>query len=159
MNQPPTRALKWEGGLHLLDQTRLPESTDWLHIQSVEQLISAIQRLSVRGAPAIGCAAAYGMVLAAQDCGNGEEWKAQLLTQGAALRAARPTAVNLLVGVDLMVSHGLSMLDKQAFDLAGFQASMLEKAMSFHKADEESCAAIGRHGASLLKEGARILTH
>ena len=158
-SKPPTRALKWEGGLHLLDQTRLPGSTEWLHIQSVEQLISAIQRLSVRGAPAIGCAAAYGMVLATQDCSNGEEWKTQLLGQGKALREARPTAVNLVVGVDLMVNHGLTLLDKETFDPNAFQTSMLEKAKSFHKADEESCAAIGRHGATLLKEGACILTH
>lgn len=89
------RTIDWrDDHIVAIDQTRLPEALEYLHIRSVGELIIAIQRLAIRGAPALGAAGALGVLLAA---GNAEEigW----------LRAARPTAVNLAWGVDRVLAH------------------------------------------------------
>ncbi|MFM7147343.1 MAG: S-methyl-5-thioribose-1-phosphate isomerase, partial [Actinomycetales bacterium] len=97
------RTLAWDeqdGALLLLDQTLLPETEAVIRCTDLDSLIDAIQRLAVRGAPALGAAGAYGVALAMLQ-GDRAGWSRQtLLTQIARLRAARPTAVNLAWGVD-----------------------------------------------------------
>src|SRR5436305_7226812 len=88
------RSIDWDGGaVRLIDQTALPERTEWLRLTGVDDLVAAIRRLAVRGAPALGAAGALGVALAAH---RGEDPQAA----GQRLRAARPTAVNLAWGVD-----------------------------------------------------------
>jgi len=94
------RALKWENSvLHLLNQTLLPNQAEWILCRDLDRLIDAIKRLEVRGAPAIGVAAAFGMVFAAQTSTNREEF----LEKAENLKKARPTAVNLMWAVDFLV--------------------------------------------------------
>ncbi|MEM6799382.1 MAG: S-methyl-5-thioribose-1-phosphate isomerase [Planctomycetota bacterium] len=144
------------GQLRLLDQTKLPAEASFLTCLNVRDVWQAIKRLSVRGAPAIGIAAAYGICLAVQ----------KDRTQRAAneacdfLATSRPTAVNLFWALDRMRQR----VDAIAADGAQEQLPerLLAEARAIHTEDRELCAAIGRHGADLLDDlptGAGILTH
>src|SRR5919197_2619771 len=105
------RTIAWTGdALRIIDQTVLPGRLEYLDLRDVDALVSAIQRLAVRGAPALGAAGAYGVVLAMlQGARNG--WDDQAVAAAIEqVRAARPTAVNLAVGVDRvapLVADGL----------------------------------------------------
>lgn len=141
------RTMEWvgdeRGHLRLLDQTRLPTEVVYRDIRSVEDLWHAIKQLQVRGAPAIGVAAAYGMVLAAQH----DPSPAALEKARNYLATARPTAVNLFWALDRM-----SRVPPNAADL-------LAEAHAIYHEDVRTCLAIGRHGAALLKDGMGVLTH
>jgi methylthioribose-1-phosphate isomerase len=135
-----------DGKVEILDQTRLPGEEVWLAIETPEQMIEAIQSLRIRGAPAIGVAGAFAVALAAGDA-------AAVRAAAPAIAAARPTAVNLRWAVDRM----LRRLDDAPFDAP--RAALLEEAEAIREEDEASCRAIGRNGAALLGEKARVLTH
>ncbi|HEU5058048.1 MAG TPA: S-methyl-5-thioribose-1-phosphate isomerase, partial [Kofleriaceae bacterium] len=133
--------MRWESGvLHLLDQLRLPGEEVWVACRSAEEVADAIRRMVVRGAPAIGCAAAYGVALAARAGGSIE--RAALL-----LAASRPTAVNLFWALDEMRRAGS--------DPAALEA----RAIAIQEEDIAMCRAIGRHGAALVPDRATVLTH
>jgi methylthioribose-1-phosphate isomerase len=138
-----------EGHLELLDQTLLPGRIEVLRIETLEELIAAIQRLSVRGAPAIGVAAAYGMVLGVRGAADAA-WISRLQSSAEALIAARPTAVNLSWAVRRMQAAGAS---------APSVDSLLEEARAIHDEDKALCRSMGSHGAPLIPEGATVLTH
>ena len=126
-------SIRWDGStLHLLDQRALPTRTEWLKIQTWEQTAQAIAAMVVRGAPAIAITAAYGLVLAVKH--NADRSRAT-----AALRAARPTAVNLGWALDRLESIDDTDLE--------------DEAVAIHTEDRDTCAAIGRHGAPLLTGG------
>jgi methylthioribose-1-phosphate isomerase len=144
--------LRWEGDegghLVLLDQTRLPGEAVELHCRTVDDVWHAIKRLAVRGAPAIGIAAAYGVCLKARE-GDVERACDYLAT-------SRPTAVNLFWALDRM-----RRVAKNA-NRNALAATLLTEARRIHDEDRASCAAIGRHGADLLADlpiGASLLTH
>lgn len=154
---PPT--LRWEGGvdghLVLVDQTRLPREAVGLHCHTVEDVWQAIKRLAVRGAPAIGVAAAYGVCLA----GRGKEPRHSLLSACDYLATSRPTAVNLFWALERMRRVVESNSTRTASE---FAERLLAEARAIHEEDRTMCAAIGRHGADFLAElpvGAGILTH
>ena len=161
-NQPAIPAtLRWEGGISghlvLLDQTRLPGETVELRCSTVEQVWQAIRRLSVRGAPAIGVAAAYGVCLDAAHASEACDY----------LATSRPTAVNLFWAIDRMrrvaleASRGVPA-PGAAEPPPPLADRLLAEARAIHDEDREMCAAIGRHGADLLSDlppGAGILTH
>jgi len=132
------------GHLRLLDQTRLPTERHTLECRAVQDVWDAIKRLSVRGAPAIGIAAAYGCVLGAQ-----REAFADATTH---LATSRPTAVNLFWALDRMRSLG-----------ATTPAPLLAEAKRIHTEDEQMCRRIGEHGLPLIGEHTSstrgILTH
>jgi methylthioribose-1-phosphate isomerase len=129
--------LRWDGkSLYLLDQRLLPREEKWLEYRTAAEVAEGIKTMVVRGAPAIGVAAAFGMALAAQ---QGDD----LQTAAATLKAARPTAVNLAWAVDRMLG---------ARDFTA-------EAEAINREDLESCRAIGRHGAALLGDQATVLTH
>lgn len=145
--------MEWTGGpaghLRLLDQTRLPRETVWLDCERVDDVWWAIKKLSVRGAPAIGIAAAYGVVLAASE-GRDEVFRAC-----DHLATSRPTAVNLFWAIERM----RRVADDNPRNLA---ERLLAEAVAIHDEDRQQCAAIGRHGADLLAGlgmGSGILTH
>lgn len=133
--------IRWQNGrLLLLDQRQLPGRVVFEEQSAVGCVVRAIRQLRVRGAPAIGVAAAYAMAMAWRD---GDD-----LEQAAAdLRRARPTAVNLAWAVDRM----LAALARGA--------DLVEEARAIHDEDRAMCEAIGRHGAPLIKPGSRVLTH
>lgn len=157
-----------DGFLTLLDQTRLPETVSYLNCETVEDVWQAIKRLSVRGAPAIGIAAAYGVVLGVRDgkmlpsgepATNIDEAKQAALAACDHLATSRPTAVNLFWALDRM-REVIASLDEPS---AGRVADrLLAEAQAIHEADRTQCAAIGRHGAELLEKlgpSAGIVTH
>ncbi|MEO0529363.1 MAG: S-methyl-5-thioribose-1-phosphate isomerase [Planctomycetota bacterium] len=153
----------------MIDQTRLPVDQVYLNCRTVQEVWDAIKRLSVRGAPAIGIAAAYGVVLGVRDeamLGTPPPAKGSTEARQAALAAcdhlatSRPTAVNLFWALDRMRSVVEEIDDE--LPPAQLAKRLLAEAEAIHEADRAQCAAIGRHGAELLGElgsGAGIVTH
>ncbi|MEW6523574.1 MAG: S-methyl-5-thioribose-1-phosphate isomerase [Bacillota bacterium] len=137
----------------LLDQRRLPSGVEFLECTSYQEVAWAIRNMVVRGAPAIGIAAAYGMVLAAQAAGEESFWEA-LETAAAELKATRPTAVNLFWAVNRML--------RKARDAGSPQAALpalKDEAARIAGEDLAMNLAIGEHGYPLVPDGARVLTH
>lgn len=146
------KAVVWQDNhLRLLDQTLLPHREELLDCKSVEDVFAAIQKLQVRGAPAIGIAAAYGMVL-----GLGQTAELSLLERRAEyLISARPTAVNLAWAVNAIMA-----VARDQGRGGHVETSVLVKtAESIHDEDRKSCQAIGDHGLPLIAERPRLLTH
>ncbi|MBD8879674.1 S-methyl-5-thioribose-1-phosphate isomerase [Rhodanobacter sp. 7MK24] len=138
------RAVQWRGDhLRLLDQRLLPQEERWIDCRDASAVTQAIKDLAVRGAPAIGIAAAWGVVLAAQQ-------GAPLDTALAQLRAARPTAVNLMWALDRM----------KARVAAGADAQTLEReAQAIQDEDLAANRHMGSLGAALIAPGSGVLTH
>ena len=135
--------LKWNRALpalELLDQRLLPREERWVCMRDYRQVAQAIRDMVVRGAPAIGCAAAYGVALGALA-------KEPLDEVIALLRATRPTAVNLFWALDRMARIRPAEPER-----------LVAEAIRIHLEDIEACLAIGKNGASLLPEGT-VLTH
>ena len=153
------RTIEWkDGNLVLLDQTRLPEVEVYLTCHTNDEVIEAIRRLSVRGAPAIGVAGAYGCALIAERCAQEEPaaFRREVEGEMRRLREARPTAVNLAWAVDQQLEL-LAALDGRP--PAGQRTRLLELARRIHTEDAASCESIGRFGAELIPDGATVLTH
>jgi methylthioribose-1-phosphate isomerase len=157
-------SLRWlgdsTGHLELLDQTLLPGRSAWLACRDVPTVIEAIKSLRVRGAPAIGIAGAYGLVVAAGEALRGglppEQARARVLAQAEQLATARPTAVNLRWAVERCL-RAIDGVPATA-DAAALATTLLAEARGIHDEDRRLCAAIGRHGAAVLPEGG-VLTH
>jgi len=147
---PPTLSFD-RGTLTLIDQTRLPAELVTLDCRTVEQTWDAIRRLVVRGAPAIGVAAAYGVCLA---CPTEQSDREAYLRAIEYLATSRPTAVNLFWALERM---------KQVIDATDsddhLPDRLLAEAQRIHEEDREMCRAIGRHGADLLAGSRKVLTH
>ncbi|MBX3423932.1 MAG: S-methyl-5-thioribose-1-phosphate isomerase [Pirellulaceae bacterium] len=151
--------LQWVGGpaghLRLLDQTLLPSQVRWIECHSVDAVWEAIKKLRVRGAPAIGIAAAYGVVLAG---GQGRSSEPLAIAVQSAIRhlaTSRPTAINLFWALRRM-EQVMSRSEPIAQDL---QAALLTEAQAIEAEDRQMCRAIGLHGADLIPDGATLLTH
>ena len=146
------------GSLKLIDQTLLPVEYLEIQLNQVEQLFEAIRSLRVRGAPAIGCAAAYGLVIGLQQFVTLPRagFDAKVTEVADYLATSRPTAVNLFWALDRMravVPQSASLAS------AALLERLLQEAQAIEVEDREMCAAIGRHGAPLLKDGQGVLTH
>jgi methylthioribose-1-phosphate isomerase len=154
---PPT--LEWRGDartgyLRLLDQTRLPVEEISLDCRTSQDVWGAIKRLSVRGAPAIGVSAAYGVVIGLQPFENQLVSEVDRISEY--LASSRPTAVNLFWALERMKRTARKHADLSSHELS---QRLLEEAQAIEREDREMCAAIGRHGAKLLKHGDGVLTH
>ncbi len=147
------KTLEWrDNALHLLDQRALPARVTMVPCRTVTEVADGIRNLTVRGAPAIGVAAAYGMVLAVDDPALG----GSLVRAAGLLKTTRPTAINLAWAVDRMmrVADTSTPLERRVL------RSMLEReAIAIHEEDAAMCRKIGEHGAALLRDGMTILTH
>lgn len=157
-DKPETLAFT-ENALVLIDQTRLPSELVTLTCRTVEQAHDAIRRLVVRGAPAIGIAAAYGVCLASnhgpqQPAGDGTATRADFLDAIDYLATSRPTAVNLFWALDRMRAV---IARTQSHD--ALLAALTEEAREIHREDRERCKSIGRHGATVLGDCHHVLTH
>jgi methylthioribose-1-phosphate isomerase len=142
----PLRFDAKSGILSLLDQRILPEHEVWVDCRTVDEVARAIRDMVVRGAPAIGCAAAYGMAIAART-------GVALEDAAKTLRATRPTAVNLFWAIDQMLSAEPAL----GTELAGIRP-LDHRACMLHTMDVLMCLKIGEHGATLLPQGG-VLTH
>lgn len=162
MSDGPLRTIEWLGGLDgcvsMIDQTRLPGELVRLQCHDAQCVWDAIKRLSVRGAPAIGIAAAMGSVLGVRDFDGDDraEFLSHLDEVCTHLATARPTAVNLFWALDKMRKRAQSRTDTAVQDI---KLALLEEARTIRDNDAAMCRAIGEHGADLIKEGAGILTH
>ena len=149
----------------LIDQTLLPGELKELECRDVETVFEAIQSLRVRGAPAIGIAAAYGVVIGSQniETGNGQEFLAALQKVCDRLAASRPTAVNLFWALGRMrqcAEQAISDLGQAAFDVLDIRKALLSAAQKIHEDDRQMCHAIGEHGVQALPVDCRgVLTH
>lgn len=154
----PVETLIWKNdALRLIDQTQLPEKLLTIDCRDVETVAEAIQSLRVRGAPAIGVAAAYGVVVGIQEAiaaGGDVEDRARAAISR--LSQTRPTAVNLFWALDRMTA----VLDAHAGSPpAVIQEHLLQEAHRIFNEDRTVCREIGRHGAALLGDRATVLTH
>ena len=159
-------AVKWIGGtdgvLELIDQRRLPTEFVKLKVRSVEQLHEAIRTLAVRGAPAIGVAAAYGPVLALRWLPGKPDLSEALdavLRSCAYLASSRPTAVNLFWALDRIRVKAKEAAQEPQATVPYLQASILAEANAIYREDIEMCRRIGENGERLIRDGFGVLTH
>ncbi|MCW5695669.1 MAG: S-methyl-5-thioribose-1-phosphate isomerase [Bauldia sp.] len=154
------RALEWhDGDLYLLDQTRLPLEEVVERQDSVADVFEAIRVLKVRGAPAIGVAAAYGLCVALGPLREGpvDAMRRRLPEVAAYLNAARPTAVNLSWALRRMEQRAAR--STTATTAAELYAALVDEAEAIHREDQALCLGIGEAGAALIAAGAGVLTH
>jgi methylthioribose-1-phosphate isomerase len=156
-NLPAT--LAWDDdSLRILDQTRLPHETVIETLRTAQEVWRAIHELRVRGAPAIGVAAAYGLCVAVQGARrlSLDAFRAALKEQATYLDSARPTAVNLSWSLKRM----LRAADRtQAADTPSLYRALVDEATRIHREDEALCEGIGQYGLPLITAGCGVLTH
>lgn len=149
LTQDPVRHILWKGDrLDVLDQRLLPRTIKYVSCRTAKEVARATTDMVLRGAPLIGCAAAYGMALAAR-----RNRLKDVLAAEPVLRRARPTAVNLMHALD----HMLAMA--KAGPEAALSARMAAAAVKYYQDDLGFNAKMAELGASLLKKGSRVITH
>ncbi len=156
--RPP--AMRWEAPyLYLLDQRRLPHTCDTVTCRTPEEVADAIRSMVVRGAPAIGAAAAYGVAMEAlrlRELDDADSFWRRLESVMRELVATRPTAVNLAWAIERMGERARSMRSQGP---AAVARELELEAAAIAQEDVETNLAIGRHGAALVPTGAGVLTH
>ena len=147
-----------ENALVIIEQTLLPGEVKMLSLRRQEDIREAIYMLRVRGAPAIGVAAAIGLYLAALeiDTDSADEFFGRLAAAKAYLAAARPTAVNLFWALDRMERAALACREKPIGEI---KARLHDEAVRIREEDIETCRKIGENGLTLLRNGCGVLTH
>ncbi len=159
MTRPKVEAVRWVGGaVELIDQRRLPAALVRRRYRSVEAIAEAIETLQVRGAPAIGITAAYGVCVGALRTPTRDRaaFRRHLARVVARLRRTRPTAVNLAWALARMQRV---MLEHPTDPVPDWRRRLLAEARAIHEEDRRLCAAIGRAGAALLRSGDVVMTH
>ncbi len=154
----PIKTIQWvKGAARLIDQTKLPHQVKYIDCRDVVTMWQAIKRLAVRGAPAIGVAAAFGVLLGIQDFKGRDRPKfLKLLDQTCAyLATSRPTAVNLF---NMLGQMKAVVRQNPGADVPALKALLFKEAMAIFKADQDVCRRMGRHGAALIRNGMRCLT-
>ncbi len=149
----------------MIDQTLLPEQVVYLTFTHEQQVAEAISTLKVRGAPAIGVTAAFGMALALyrllHERGQAltlEEAQEHLRTVGELFRSTRPTAVNLQWAIERMLRRANQAISKQS-SLPDLALTLRDEALAIADEDFEACLNMGRYGAELIRDGDTLLTH
>jgi methylthioribose-1-phosphate isomerase len=151
------KPIEWLGNkLKIIDQTQLPGKLAFLELRNYTEVVAAIKGMKVRGAPAIGVAAAYGIALGVQDIKA--ENKARFLSQLdkilKAFATARPTAVNLFRAIDRM-----KKVAEATGDVPGIKQALIDEAKRIHAEEEASQERLRQLGAELIEDGFTILTH
>jgi methylthioribose-1-phosphate isomerase len=153
------RTIEWIGGvdghLRLLDQTRLPSEIVYRECKDLEAVRQAICELAVRGAPAIGVSAAFGLILWLRGRSQ-QEAHAGFDAARERLHSSRPTAVNLGWALNRMRRRWHALVDQPVVDP---REAMLAEAKAIAAEDEAMCTEMGRHGAELIQDGNGVLTH
>jgi methylthioribose-1-phosphate isomerase len=153
------KPIEWLGNkLKIIDQTQLPGKVAFAELRSYTEVVAAIKELKVRGAPAIGVAAAYGIALGAQNIKAKAKAKAEFLSEFdkilQAFAAARPTAVNLFRAIDRMKKAA-----EKAGDVPEIKQALINEAKGIHAEEEAATRQLSRLGAGLIKDGFTVLTH
>jgi methylthioribose-1-phosphate isomerase len=157
---PEFSPILWRETLELLDQRLLPAEERWLVCRTVEEVAEAIRTLAVRGAPAIGIAAAYGLVVALADASDSEDdLERRVASAATRLGATRPTAVNLRWALEAGARAFAAIASRARGDRAPAIAAMLAWARELHADDLERNRRMAEHGARLFSPGDRALTH
>lgn len=153
------RTLWWDAGagsIRYIDQTLLPNEYRIVECRDIERWATAIRRLEVRGAPALGVAGAYGVALAATLCRETDpaRFMAAVRRDAEIIRSTRPTAINLAWGIDRVLSRITGELGTGTA-----RALAIAEADAIAREDTECCHAIGKYGAELLPDKCTVLTH
>ncbi len=152
-------ALSWVNGqLTLIDQTKLPDNTIFLQISTIDEIFEAIQALKVRGAPAIGIAAAYGLYFGMCESTprSRDDFFAILQKKIEYLASARPTAVNLFWAMEDIKTR---LQARRESNIDRLKSDLLNLARELHEDDRRRCEAIADSGQEVIPQNARILTH
>jgi len=150
-------AIEWLGNrVKLLDQTRLPQEEVYLELSRYQDMASAIAELKIRGAPAIGVAAAYAIALGALEIqsGSGVDFLKKLESVIQTIAATRPTARNLFRAIERM-----ERIAEAGRKVAETKKALVEEAVRIHAEEAEATLKLSRFGAELIKDGFTILTH
>jgi methylthioribose-1-phosphate isomerase len=144
--------------VRLLDQSRLPETVEFLDCRDYHEVADAIRSLKVRGAPAIGVTAALGVAQGAQavEAQDYESFAGQIAAICDELAATRPTAVNLFWAIERMKRKLASLKGQPVMSI---KQALIEEAQAILDEDIGLCRAMGRHGAELIRDGQTVLTH
>ncbi|WP_442600356.1 S-methyl-5-thioribose-1-phosphate isomerase [Neobacillus sp. D3-1R] len=159
MTEAFLQSVSYENGiLTILDQTKLPNITEFIQIERIEDAWDAIKQLKVRGAPAIGIAAAYGLLLGIRDVSeeNFESFYHEFQKHSEYLASSRPTAVNLFWALQRMNDR---VLKEKDLPVSKIKEKLEQEAHLIRQEDEEVCRSIGEHALTLFKDGMGILTH
>jgi methylthioribose-1-phosphate isomerase len=157
------RTIAWIGDtggyVRIIDQTLLPTQVQYRDCRTVEDVWEAIKMLRVRGAPAIGVAAAMGVVVGLQSLNQptAEALSRRLKEVADYLRTSRPTAVNLFWAIERMEKRALEIIERETPTVA--LPDLLAEALAIEEEDRQMCRAIGRVGAELIHDGQGVLTH
>lgn len=157
----PLSSVYWGGDhLVLLDQRLLPEEIVYLKLYTPEEVWEGIHSMKVRGAPAIGIAAAFGAVLGGMqvEADGREDWLQQVAKTCAYLATSRPTAVNLFWALD-RIKLAAEKLAASDLDTAGLNAALLAEAEAIRAEDEDVCRRIGENALPFFRDGMGVLTH
>ncbi|MFA5117191.1 MAG: S-methyl-5-thioribose-1-phosphate isomerase, partial [Candidatus Omnitrophota bacterium] len=152
------RTIEWKNNsIRIIDQTALPAKLKYRELKSVPALWRAIKKLQVRGAPALGAAAALGLYLAVKDsrAGDYEELMREIDKAADYLGSSRPTAVNLFWGLKIMLRAALENRNKP---VAQIKLALLRRAEEMIKEDSSVCRKMARYGAKLIRNNDNILT-
>ncbi len=157
----PIRAVQWSPGgdaVRIIDQRLLPGQYVERDLRTLDELTDAIATLAVRGAPAIGVAAAIGLVVSLAPHAHEDPitWRARMLSHAAIISATRPTAVNLSWAMNRMTE---SVSKMPTAPTAHLITKLRAEATSILHEDRAMCASIGNHGLHFVYDGARVLTH
>ena len=154
------KTIEWQNGqVRLIDQTKLPYKLEYVDITSSNQMGEAIRDMIVRGAPAIGIAGAFGLVLGAMEIADFQDkmsFLSKLENIGDYLKSVRPTAVNLMWAIDKQLNFAKSLNHNNPADLI---RELTQNAIRMHGEDIEINKKIGKYGAEVVPKGAGILTH
>ncbi|TDL31724.1 S-methyl-5-thioribose-1-phosphate isomerase [Jeotgalibacillus sp. S-D1] len=151
------KPMTWQGdSIKLLNQQKLPNEIEFIFLTSIEQVWDSIHSLKVRGAPAIGITAAYGLALwgLQSNYDSATEFRHELTKQFDYLVSSRPTAVNLYWALERLVNSV-----KYVEDVGGIKETLVKEAVLIQEEDERTCRAIGENGFSLFPDNPTILTH
>jgi methylthioribose-1-phosphate isomerase len=151
------QAIEWAGEkLRLLDQTKLPVETTVFEADRYQDVIRAVKEMRVRGAPALGVVAAYGVAMAARDIPRGERgsFLTRLKEAGREIESARPTAVNMTWAVRRLLD-----LAEAEPEVSAVPGRLLDEARTMQEEDEEVNRRIGRFGSEILPDAGAVLTH
>ncbi len=159
----PLATIEWNGSVEdgkiiLIDQTKLPQKLEYIECKTTDEIVDAIKKLKVRGAPALGIAGAYGLVQAIQSS-KAEKFDDLWLEINKAAKyigSSRPTAVNLTWGIERVKRTARNAKDEP---IKVIKEIMLTEAHDILEEDKRVCRAIGKAGDEIVPEGARILTH
>lgn len=153
------QSIEWRGDhVRILDQTYLPNREVYSDIRDVGRMWEAIKKLRIRGAPAIGIAAAYGLYLGVKDLPENayESFLVEVERVAEYLENARPTAINLRWALDRIITTIQAHKDK---DISEIKEIVLKTAKTIHDEDKRICKKIGENGVQLVPKSAKILTH